>query len=274
MTDAYQKGNEIATIDVALVTVEDADGNIYGLKTSNRVQVNPTTTTNDAIRLIVKGVLIAQKPSKTTVTGNTIVLTDNVFNPILAMVLQGGTVTYSKKYSSTAAQITAGSHYIAVENNEGEAEYLTFNVPSALTSASVEYNDVSGVLEIVQGANRTRKSYTVTSEQPGTGTSAISVTSATDESRIKSYTPPITGSTAQIEPFTLRCYSAIYNAAALIVGYERITYRNCQGVPLALSSEDDVFRVPEYTINSAPDSDEPPYEIDYVPRLPVEVESD
>lgn len=272
MPETYQKGNEIATIDVALVTVEDADGNIYGLKTSDRVQVNPVTTTNDAIRLIVKGTLIAQKPSRTTVTGNTIVLRDNVFNPILAMVLQGGTITYSKKYSSAAGQIAAGAHYITVTNGD-ETEYLVFNVASAISSGSVEYNDVTGVLEIVQGTSRTRKSYTVSTEQPASGTTAITVTNETDESRIKSYTPPVTGSTVQIEPFKLNCYSAIYNAAGLITGYERITYPNCQGVPVALSSEDDVFRVPEYTINSAPNTDEAPYTIDYVPRLPVEVEN-
>jgi hypothetical protein len=35
-----------------------------------------------------------------------------------------------------------------------------------------------------------------------------------------------------------------------------------------LSSEDDVFRAPEYTINSAPANGEAPYDIDIVSELP------
>jgi len=270
MADTYQKGSEVATIDVALVVIKDSDGNRYGLKTSNKVQVNPVTSTQDAVQLIVKGVLIAQKPQKTTVTGNTVVLTDNVFNPQVVQIMQGGTIVYSKKYSSAAAEIASGAHYIEV--GEGASlEYLTFNVGSTIASGSVEYNDVSGVLEIVQGASRQRKSYTVTSSAPSSGTE-ITVTSTTDESRIKKYTPPVTGEDIVLEPFETECYTAIYNEAGLIDGYERITYPNCKGVPVAFSSEDDVFRAPEYTINSAPNKGEAPYEIDFVPRLPVEAE--
>lgn len=265
----YSKGNEVATIDVALVTVEDGDGNVFGLNTSNKVEVNPVTETNDAIKLIVKGDLIAQKPQKVTVTGNTIVLTDNVFNAQLVQILQGGTISYSKKYSSSSASISAGEHFITVGESPN-VEYLSFNVANAVTGA-VEYNDVSGVLEIVSGNSRTRKSYTVSTTEPSSG-SSITVTSATDESRVRSYTPPATQA-EQSGPFKLCCYSAIYNAAGLIDGYEKIAYPNCQGVPVAFSSEDDVFRASEYTINSAPNKDEAPYNIEYVPRLPVPVEA-
>lgn len=264
----YNKGSEVATIDVELVTVTDADGNTYGLTTSNKVDITPVTETNDAVKLIVKGVLIAQKPQKVVVTGNTIVLTDNVFNAQLVQILQGGTVTFSKKYSSTSASIAAGNHYIAVGSGS-DVEYLTFNIASAVTG-SIEYNDVTGVLELVVGSTRTRKSYTVTTTAPGTGTSEITVTSAADESHVKSYTPPVTGENVNIEPFIVNCYSAIYNAAGLRMGYEKISYPNCQGVPVTFSSEDDVFRAPEYTINSAPDNGQAPYAIEYVPRLPVE----
>ena len=262
MAETYTKGNEVATIDVALVVVKDADGNRIGLDTSNRVQVTPVTETNDAVKLIVKDRLISQKPSKTTITGNTLTLTDNVFNAQLVMLLQGGVVTYSKKYSSTSASIAAGSHYINVDN-----EYLVFNIASTVTGV-IEYNDVSGVLELVVGTTRTRKSYTVSATTPSSG-SSITVTAAADESRIKSYTPPVVGSAVSIEPFEVECYSAIYSAAALIIGYEKITYPNCKGVPVAFSSEDNVFRSSEYTINSTPDADEAPYAIEYVPRLPV-----
>lgn len=262
----YKKGNEVATIDVALVTVTDSDNNVYGLQTSNKVEVNPVTETNDAIKLIVKGELIAQKKQKVTVTGNTIVLTDNVFNAQLVQILQGGTVTFSKKYSAASASIATGTKYIHVED-----EYLSFNVAEAITAA-VEYNDVSGVLELVTSNKRIRKSYTVSTSAPGSPATEIIVTSASDESRVKSYTPPANSNEFN-DVFELNCYSAIYNAAGLIEGYEKITYPNCQGVPVAFSSEDDVFRASEYTINSAPDKGNPPYTIEYVPRLPVETNS-
>ena len=262
MSDTYTKGNEIPTIDVALVVVKDADGNRIGLDTSNRVQVNPVTETQDAVKLIVKGRLISQKPPKTTITGNTIVLTDNVFNAQLVQLLQVGVITYSKKYSSASASITTGKHHIVVGS-----DYIAFNVANAVTG-SVEFNDASGVLEIVTSSGRSRKSYTVESSAP-TGSTAITVTDTADTSRVKSYVPPLSSEDVDSEPFELECYTAIYNAAALITGYERITYPNCKGVPVSFSSEDDVFRAPEYTINSTPDSNEAPYRIDYVPYLPA-----
>lgn len=82
------------------------------------------------------------------------------------------------------------------------------------------------------------------------------------------YTPPVAGSTEKGQVFELDCYSAQYDASGQIVRYEKITYPNCQGTPVAMSSEDDVFRVPEYTINSAPKEGEAPYKISYVKTLP------
>lgn len=82
------------------------------------------------------------------------------------------------------------------------------------------------------------------------------------------YTPPVAGSTVKGQVFELDCYSAQYDASGQIVRYEKITYPNCQGTPVAMSSEDDVFRVPEYTINSAPKEGEAPYKISYVKTLP------
>ena len=82
------------------------------------------------------------------------------------------------------------------------------------------------------------------------------------------YTPPVAGSTDKGQVFELDCYSAQYDASGQIVRYEKITYPNCQGTPVAMSSEDDVFRVPEYTINSAPKDGEAPYKISYVKTLP------
>lgn len=107
MTTTYKRGNEIPTIDVALVTMEiSGQENEIALDTASTIEVNPTSETEDAVQLIVKGRLIAQKPSNTTVTGNTITLTDNVFNPEMVKILQGGTIKYwsDAEHSSEAAE--------------------------------------------------------------------------------------------------------------------------------------------------------------------------
>ena len=89
-----------------------------------------------------------------------------------------------------------------------------------------------------------------------------------DETKVIGYTPPVVGSDDKGQIFKLQAYSAIYNAAGVITGYERITYPNCQGVPVSMNSEDGVFRVSEYTINSAPANGEAPYDIDIIESLP------
>ena len=191
------KGHEIPTIDVSMVTIAVTEGVEIALQTASKLAVSVQTETEDSVKLVVKGKLIAQKPETTTITGNTVVLTDNVFNPEMVKILQGGTV----KYWTSAEQTTEGD-----------------------TDA-------------------------------GFG--------------VSSYTPPVAGSDDKGTPFTLNAYSAIYDAAGLVTGYEKISYPNCQGTPVALNSEDNVFRAPEYTINSAPKTGEAPYKITYVKTLPT-----
>lgn len=198
---AFKKGNEIPTIDVSLVTITPkAEGDEVvqelALNTASKIAVNVQSETEDAVKLIVKGRLIAQKPPETTITGNTIVLTDNVFNAEVVRILQGGTIKYM--------------------------------------------GDGNGTTE--------------SDEDKGFG--------------VKSYSPPVAGSAEKGKVFTLQAYSAIYDAAGLLKGYEKIIYPNCQGTPVALSSEDGVFRAPEYTINSAPAKGESPYVLEYVKTLP------
>lgn len=188
-----KKGNEIPTIDVVLVTVKGKnDEEEIALNTSSQIQVSPQVETTDAVKLIVKNRLIAQKPEESTITGNQITLTDNVFNPELVKLLQGGTVTY--------------------------------------------WAD---------------------SDHSGTGTTDAGF-------GVAGYRPPLAGSSEKGEVFTLAAYSAIYNAAGVITGYERIEYPNCKGVPVAFGSQDGVFRVASYTINSAPEENEAPYDITYI----------
>lgn len=177
--------NEIATIDCSLVTIQ-VNENEFGFDTANQIQVEPQTEDEDAVKLVVKGILRAQKPGQKTITGNEITLTDNVFNPELVLALQGGTIKYD----------------------------------------------------------------------------------TSDTSKIVSYTPPVAGSSEKGEKFTLNAYSAQYNAAGSIVRYEKISYPNCQGEPVAFGAEDGAFRAPEYKIISAPNTGEAPYTITYVDTLP------
>lgn len=189
--------NEIPTIDVNLVTITTRAGKEFGFDTANQIEVEVQTEDTDAVRLVVKGRLRAQKPQESTITGHEITLHDNVFNPELVKVLQGGKILY---FQDADKQVTS-------EN------------PTSFGFAK--------------------------------------------------YTPPVAGSAEKGELFTLNAYSAIYNAAGVITGYEKTMYPNCQGVPVAFNSEDGSFRAPEYTINSAPDEGEPPYEVEWVANLPV-----
>ena len=194
---AIKKVTEIPTIDVTLVMVENAaKTKQFILDTASQIAVEPQLNEEDAVQLVVKGMLKAQKPAVSTITGNQITLTDNVFAPELVQMLQGGKI----KYWSSA------------EKNAESDEATNFG--------------------------------------------------------ISSYTPPVAGSSEKGEPFTLKAYSAQYDAAGLVVQYECIEYPNCQGVPVAFGSEDGAFRAPEYTINSAPKTGEPPYKITYVQELP------
>lgn len=177
---------EIPTIDCNLITIETTDGE-FGFETANKIAVDPQVEETDAVKLVIKGKLKAQKPKETTLTGNEITLTDNVFNPELVLVLQGGTIKYD----------------------------------------------------------------------------------STETTKIVGYTPPVSGSGEKGKVFKLNAYSAQYDASGQIVQYEKITYPNCQGVPVAFGSEDGVFRAPEYTIVSAPKTGEAPYDISYVPALPT-----
>lgn len=182
---------EIATIDCELITIKPSGTSTdeYALNTASKIQVDIQTETQDAVKLIIKGVLKAQKHKQVTVTGNQITLTDNVFTPQLVQMLQGGTITTD----TTTGKITG-------------------------------------------------------------------------------YTPPVVGSDTSLPVFELCAYSAQYNAAGQIVQYEKITYPNCQGNPISMSSEDNVFRVSEYVIDSAPNTGEAPYTITYVSSLPTVTE--
>lgn len=198
-----KRGNEYPTIDVTMVTIKELNNPSaaeYIIDTANKLGVNVQSEQQDAIKLVIKNRLIAQKHEEITITGHTLVLTDNVFTPEVVKILQGGTIEY----------------WTSAEHTEKAASDAGFGVAH--------------------------------------------------------YTPPVAGSTEKGKLFELNAYSAIYNAAGIVTGYEKITYPNCKGTPVALSSEDNVFRASEYTIYSSPDTGEAPYDINYVDpdELPVE----
>ena len=99
---------EIPTIDVVMVVVE-TDTKSYALDTASQIQVEPQIEEEDAVKLVVKGKLKAQKPAVSTITGNKITITDNVFAPEVVKMLQGGTI----KYWTSAEKTTEGTEVTA-----------------------------------------------------------------------------------------------------------------------------------------------------------------
>lgn len=86
---------------------------------------------------------------------------------------------------------------------------------------------------------------------------------------ITGYEPPAIDDTAVLPTFTTNVYSAIYDESGTVIKYEKVAYPNCSGNPIAFSSEDGVFRAPEYTIDSAPSTGDAPYVITYIAALPT-----
>lgn len=197
----YKRATEIPTIDVCMVVIElgnesDDDYEAYALDTASKLGVEPVTEDVDAVKLVIKGKLKAQKGKTSTITGHTIVLTDNVFIPEVVKILQGGKIKYWTDATMTTTQ--------DIETTFGVA----------------------------------------------------------------GYEPPASDSGEKGKIFRLIAYSAQYDTSGEIVKYEKTTYPNCQGSPITINTEDGVFRVSEYTIDSAPKKGEPPFKIEYVKELP------
>ncbi len=89
------KGTEMAMIDCCMVvaTTTDTSPKSIGITSGVTIGVEPQIETTEAVKLIIKGVLKAQKRERQTITGHTITLTDNLTILELLEILQGGTVT-------------------------------------------------------------------------------------------------------------------------------------------------------------------------------------
>ena len=141
---------EIPTIDVVLVVARTSTA-AYALDTASQIQVEPQIEEEDAVKLVVKGKLKAQKPAVSTITGNQITLTDNVFAPELVKLLQGGTIKYwtSAERTAEGPEVTEFgiSSYTPPTVGSGEkGEVFTLDAYSAQYDASgqiLQYEQIS-----------------------------------------------------------------------------------------------------------------------------------
>lgn len=139
---------EIPTIDVVMVVVETSNKS-YALDTASQIGVEPQIEEEDAVKLVIKGKLKAQKPAVSTITGNRITLTDNVFAPELVKILQGGTI----KYWTSAERESEGTE----ETNFGVSSYTPPTVGSGekgevfkLHAYSAQYDSSGQIVQYEQ----------------------------------------------------------------------------------------------------------------------------
>lgn len=104
---AVKKGHEMAIADITLFTITTSEETPreLGLKTATKIQIDTEFEEKEDIDLIIKGEVVGKKRGEKTITGTTLKLSDNVFNPELLQVVQGGQITYDddgnfKKYTS------------------------------------------------------------------------------------------------------------------------------------------------------------------------------
>lgn len=152
MADA-KRGTEIAMIDAALVVMRTrgVKAQTLALDTASQVEVAIATETTDAVKLIIKGKLIAQKKATTTVTGNTLTLTDNVFNFEQAKILQGGTLYYWTTEEKTATQTEETEFGVAgyeppVAGSDDKGEVFDLDIYSSVYDTSgdiVQYEKIT-----------------------------------------------------------------------------------------------------------------------------------
>lgn len=178
----YKSKNEIPTIDCEMVTIQVVgETDEIGFTTANSIAVEPQTETQDAVKLIIKGKLKAQKPKNMTITGHQITLTDNVFNPELVKILQGGTIVYGT--GADANKVVSYTPPVVGSNDKGSTFIL--NAYSAQYNAAgeiinyekISYPSCKGVpvaFGAVDGEFRAPE-YTINS-MPDTGVAPYSIT--------------------------------------------------------------------------------------------------
>lgn len=92
-----RKPEEAATIDASLIVLtSESTGDAIGITTNTEVATEIQTETTEANKLIIKGILKAQKKEKQTLTGIQLTLTDNMTVLELAKAVQGGEIVYDE----------------------------------------------------------------------------------------------------------------------------------------------------------------------------------
>lgn len=182
---ALKEGTKIATIDVALVTIKTAGETPteIAIKTASEIAVEPQIEKTDAVKNIVKGVLIAQKSEESTLTGHKLTLTDNVFIPEVVKLLQGGTITFD---AVETTKVTGYTPPVVGSTDKGEvftvcAYSSIYNAAGVITGYEcIEYPNCQGVpvsFSTKDGAFRA-PSYTINSA-PGNGEAPYEITYVT-----------------------------------------------------------------------------------------------
>lgn len=129
-----RKPDEVATIDASLIvlTPEDGSEDAIGITTNTEVATEVQTETTDANKLLIKGVLKAQKKEKQTLTGIQITLTDNMTVLDLAKAVQGGTILRDE-----SGNIVKYTPPVVGEEETAQTKY-TVDVYSAVMDSSGE----------------------------------------------------------------------------------------------------------------------------------------
>ena len=152
-----QRATEIPTIDVEMLVIETSESS-YALDSASNIGVEPQIETQDAVKLIVKGRLKAQKGEVSTITGNKITIKDNVFIPELVKILQGGTIKYWQDAEKTQEATTPSEYGISsypppVAGSNDKGEVFTLHAYSAQYNAAgqivqyerIDYPNCKGV---------------------------------------------------------------------------------------------------------------------------------
>lgn len=91
-----KRSAEKATIDCVMIVLRPRDTEHYsvvGTDSDTQIQVEANVETSDAVRLVIKDVLKAQKKARTTLTGHTITLTEGMTILEFLPMLIGATLT-------------------------------------------------------------------------------------------------------------------------------------------------------------------------------------
>jgi hypothetical protein len=95
-------GLPIANIKRAVITTEETTPVVYSFETASVAEVEPDISEGEESILRVKNTILATNKTEDIVIGYSITITDNVFNPELFALVDGGVVTYQTPEDETS----------------------------------------------------------------------------------------------------------------------------------------------------------------------------